>query len=106
MSEFHEPDDRERESFRLAMPFVSVRSVGGAFDDDSYVAGYECGCIDVELRSKPLTYKRILHTGNLPQLDLIAMKHGYVCHHRPSRGADGWSKVLFIQSRAERQRSQ
>ena len=69
----------EDEGRELVMPFVVVSSRGGPFDDQAFVAGYECGVIDMALNVLvPIggTVSRWVHPELLPQIDLIAMKHG------------------------------
>jgi hypothetical protein len=77
-------DEREFEDggqrFELVMPFVVVTSKGGPYDDAAFVAGWECAVIDRALGAVAeyeATFRRTVHSANLPQLDLIAMKHGY-----------------------------
>lgn len=66
-------------SYDLVMPFVTVASNGGIHDDDSYVAGWEMGVLDFRLglaRNAGLGLPcATVHVGNMPQVDLIAMKH-------------------------------
>ncbi|MGE3795121.1 MAG: hypothetical protein AB7I38_14500 [Dehalococcoidia bacterium] len=71
--------DHEDASYGLVMPFVATTSNGGPFDDQAFVAGYECGSIDMALHVlAPIgaTVSRWVHPELLPQLDLIAMRHG------------------------------
>lgn len=66
--------------YGLVMPFVPVKSRGGPYDDNSYVAGYEMGLLDARL---PLLGDWVvqcrftIHKENLEQADLIAMRHGF-----------------------------
>src|SRR5438128_6149503 len=88
---------RDEEWFGLVMPFVSVTSKGGSFDDESFVAGYECGLLGKKLEMKPATVKRIMttvHTGNVAQLDLLAMKHGWQMTTEETE-VDDWTYVEF-----------
>jgi hypothetical protein len=62
----------------FVMPFVACASAGGRYDDDAYVAGYECGRVDALLGQGPRSASAVVHEGNLEQLDLIAMNHGYI----------------------------
>lgn len=68
--------------YDLVMPFVTVTSKGGPHDDVAYVAGWEMGQLDYRLalaafggHNVPPT---VLRRENLPQIQLIAMKHGLV----------------------------
>jgi len=68
------------QQFELVMPFVVVTSKGGPYDDGAFVAGWECAAIDKALAAiaeYAVSFRRTVHSANLPQLDLIAMKHGY-----------------------------
>lgn len=72
----------EPEEFDLVMPFVTVQSVGGPHDDNSYVAGYEMGSLDKVLTQRALQgamtpFRSVLRADNRAQADLIAMQHGY-----------------------------
>jgi hypothetical protein len=93
-------DQPEEESAaELVMPFVTVASEGGPHDDTSYVAGWECGAVDARLQlcaavsAEPLP--TVVQTVNLPQLDLVAMRHGYVMTPRPDLEIPEWSHVTF-----------
>jgi hypothetical protein len=97
-----EPDD----TYGLVMPFVTVASKGGPHDDRAYVAGWQCGTLDVELRIASQVgvtqLDRTVSEESLPQLDLIAMKHGFqlVRHDwseedAESGAAAGWASVSF-----------
>lgn len=63
--------------YDLVMPFVTVATQGGPHDDESYVCGFEMGALDVLLDSRVSAVEQVIHASNLPQVDLIAMKHGY-----------------------------
>lgn len=83
--------------FGLVMPFVVVKSKDGPYEDDAYVAGFEAGRLDALLEHDLLATATALdlplHAENLPQLDLIAMRRGYVMDIEHSD--DGWSFVSF-----------
>lgn len=83
------------------LPFVVCRSRGGPYDDESFVAGFQCGEIDRALsvaylvRAQqvrfPTVYARLL-----PQLDLVAMRHLYqVGPVRVIESAPQWADVTF-----------
>lgn len=81
-------------TYEMVMPFVVVASKGGPFDDSSYAAGWEAGAIDERLSTltlvdKTLTLGITVHTENRPQLDLVAMKHGYQATFEDSE-VEGW----------------
>jgi hypothetical protein len=82
--------------FGLLMPFVTVVSRGGPHDDESYVAGYEMGQLDARLAAaghhRLGCPEVVMQRANLPQAELIAMRHGMVAieremdlsgHHEP-----------------------
>lgn len=74
----------------LIMPFVTVASVGGPHDDDSYVAGYEMGCLDAILQqNRPRTLAQTIRSDSLLQADLLAMRYGYALTSEGS-GVEGW----------------
>lgn len=80
--------DEHADGYGLVVPFVAVASVGGPYDDASYVAGYNAGVLDGQLSGwtlprpdrpmPPLPIDtRWVETENVAQMDLIAMKHGW-----------------------------
>lgn len=82
----------EQDNYDLLMPFLPVRSKGGPYDDDAFVAGYEMGLLDMQLVSKPppdLLPNRAIHIENRGQADLIAMRHGFVAEF-DAADVDGW----------------
>ena len=89
-------------NFELFMPFVTVQSNGGPHEDGSYVAGWECGALDERLSAaklvRALELEATVHTDNLPQMDLLAMKHGYrMAKTDPTLDVvEGWTFVTFI----------
>lgn len=94
-------DDCEME---MAMPFVTVVSRGGSHEDQAYTAGWECGGLDGRLAVLAalggISLSATIRTENVPQADLIAMRHGYRLRHRPSSTAGGeeipeWSFAHF-----------
>lgn len=87
-------DDEHQARYGLVMPFVSVASKGGPFDDTAYVAGYECGQIDGKMLDESLVaMPHTVRTANLEQLDLIAMHRGFVMER--GEGDDEWTDVTF-----------
>jgi hypothetical protein len=71
--------NEEQPGHELVMPFVSLASKGGPFDDAAFTAGYEMGLLDAEL-AHPYTFGlvyRTLRRENREQADLIAMRHGW-----------------------------
>ena len=72
--------------FGLLMPFVTTTSNGGPHDDESYVAGYEMGQLDARLAAaahhKLGCPEVVVQRKSLPQVELIAMRHGMVATER------------------------
>jgi hypothetical protein len=92
-----ESDQSSGAEYGLVMPFVTLNSRGGPHDDQSYVAGWEMGALDMvlgEMPDSPLpaTYNFTIRSDNRPQFELIAMKHGYNAIVAES-GTEGWSYV-------------
>lgn len=88
----------DEHEFGLVMPFVVVASKGGPYDDEAYVAGYEAGNIDLLLERKDdakLLHGFPAHTANVPQIDLLAMQHGYTMIAEPSENAPEWTFLSF-----------
>ena len=77
----------EDHEFDLLIPFVCVTSVGGPFDDDSFVAGIEFERIAHTLntlKSIDITwYETNIRPALLKQVDLVAMHYGWTCTELP-----------------------
>lgn len=98
-------DDAEAE-YGLVMPFVVCQSKGGPYDDDAFAAGFHAGRIDCWLRVLPILERiggkfdtsepEMVRSPLVPQLDLIAMRHGYVVEAEPwAEHPDEWTAVRF-----------
>lgn len=85
--------------YTLAMPFVLCQSEGGPYDDAAFIAGATCGALIEELRVLRLTtatpHERYVNAKYLPQIDLIAMSHGYTIKPGELDEASGWQIVAF-----------
>lgn len=84
--------------YEMVMPFVTVTSKGGPHDDDSYVAGYIMGTLDATLRVAATinaSFEATIEDPNMPQVDLLAMQHGYVTTIQPIEDSPGWHHVMF-----------
>ena len=85
--------------YDLVMPFVLVKSQGGPYDDADFVAGATCGALMEELRvcqAVAATPKeRYIDEAHLPQVDLIAMRHGFSLEQGELDEASGWRLVSF-----------
>jgi hypothetical protein len=92
------PEHAEGE-YAPVMPFVLCKSNGGPFDDAAFVAGATCGALIEELRMLRLTAaiprERYMDARYLPQVDLIAMAHGYAVTLGDLDEASGWQAVTF-----------
>lgn len=91
-------DDTEEVGYEVVVPFVVVQSEGGPFDDEAYVCGFEAAKIDEALtRGRPFI-TTVVHTANMPQFDLMAMRWGYTL--RSERHDDDWTSVWFTKAGA------
>jgi hypothetical protein len=65
--------------YQMTMPFVTVTERGGPHETGAYVAGFEMGSLDQQLKLNPAESGQtfMLHAENQPQADLIAMRRGY-----------------------------
>lgn len=80
--------------YGLGMPFVACRSKGGPYDDDAYAAGFEAGMLYILLAAAgPDNMPHLIHRANREQVDLIAMRHGYVTSFEDA--GDDWLSVTF-----------
>lgn len=68
--------------YDMVMPFVTTDGEGGIHDARSYACGWEMGQLDAQLNMtrhlSAVPIALMIHTENLPQVDLIAMKHGFL----------------------------
>jgi hypothetical protein len=93
----------EESTYALVMPFVVCASHGGPLEDHPFVIGYELGGLGAELSmcetlgSQP--YPRYVHEEGVAQLDLIAMRHGYVLSLGELDDSEEWRYVDFIRYR-------
>ena len=87
----------------LVMPFVTVASKGGPHDDESFTAGWMCGTVYAHFSalsqlngmvSSLIDVPVATRVSVLPQLDLIAMKHGYTMKVTPYDDEHAW--VQFV----------
>ncbi len=85
-------------SYDLVMPFVACVSKGGAYDDQAFVAGWECGALDARFQAMVGTafmVERWVPPNLIPQLDLIAMKYD-LSLQQVSTSEDGEYVQVFI----------
>lgn len=72
----------DESDFTLVMPFVCVTSVGGPYDDDSFVAGMRLQELRSTLAALPVGVYRYQPPFPFPeglsdQIDLVAMEAGF-----------------------------
>ena len=91
--------DEEEPQYELVMPFVACKSVGGSFEDDAFTAGYHYGQIAEQLeKAGPAVFdmRYTVSTRLVSQLDLLAMRHGFVLETAPwDESPDEWTFVKF-----------
>lgn len=86
--------------YEMVMPFLVVRSKGGPYDDEAFTAGWAMGSLDARLGSLVIdpggTYKIdvTVPPDCVPQIDLIAMKHGFACETTDTSD-DHWTQVVL-----------
>jgi len=95
-------EEKSADEFGLVYPFVVCESNGGPYDDQSFVAGWECAQVDAHLKQaagrNAVGYGPSVRTANLPQIDLIAMHNGFEMDaHTPEEFGEPteWSMVKF-----------
>jgi hypothetical protein len=82
----NDPDDANHVTYGLVMPFIVTTSHGGPYEDKAFVAGWAAGWLDAMLATaRPLgaTIERYVPPGLMPQLELVAMHHGYTVTSEP-----------------------
>lgn len=82
------------DEFNLLMPFVVCKSKGGPYDDESFVAGFQASHLDTKLMSAPDSLFWTVYTALVPQVDLIAMRHGYTAVYEPTEYSE-WTQVAL-----------
>lgn len=97
------PDTPEPDGYGLVMPFTVVKSADGPYDDEAFCAGYDCAKLWDELetcaRFGATPQARHVKSGIIPQLDLIAMNHGFtVAFDDESAESHGWRLATFARS--------
>lgn len=81
-------------TYELVMPFVVCATQGGPYEDRSFVAGYELGCIAADPALVGSTGRHI-RTESVPQADLIAMHHNLSCEVGDADESGEWTHVRF-----------
>lgn len=86
-------------TFGLEMPFIICASQQGPYADEPFAAGWTCGELYTELAAcrqlgaRP--HGRYVPPEILPQVDLIAMKHGFTVHRDAERNTPAWAYIEF-----------
>lgn len=75
--------DDEAPTYSLVMPFVVCQSKDGPYDDGAFVAGVRFGKLDSLLNMKPSQHSEYVEAELVPQLELLAMHHGYKFEAQP-----------------------
>lgn len=94
-----QPDDSgDAAAWGLVLPFVVTASHDGPYDDQSFVAGWQAGRADTELRIAAAVGARSagfqVYTDLVRQVELSAMSHGYPhVVATPLEGMPEWSWV-------------
>lgn len=103
MSE-HDDQADETEGYELVLPFVVCESQGGPYNDEAFVAGWEAGRLDLMIAEQAKAGARgpivaTVHRGNLPIVDLIAMRHGYTLTEGvlATDDADTWQTYAVVE---------
>lgn len=90
-----EEPSAEDVAYELVMPFVCCTSEGGPYDDEAFVAGWECARIDSALARRPALYDATVREALLAQLDLIAMRRGYTLDAEAYDADSDWRFARF-----------
>lgn len=90
-------------AMELVMPFTCVTSVGGPYDDRAFAAGFQAGQIDRSLAAIAAVegqgmYDITVRTDLAPQLDLIAMRHGFTTDAEQDAAWPEWSRWTAVRS--------
>lgn len=95
-------DDEPMPGYSLVMPFVVCASNGGPYDDNSFVAGVVFATHQGLLEHAHPETGRSVEPGFpvfnplVPQLDLLAMSHGFSLVAEPVEGMeDEWTQVTY-----------
>jgi hypothetical protein len=80
--------------YGLLMPFVVCESQGGPYADQPFVSGYRLGHLDAQLEyEQPPSWEGYVAPADVPQVDLLAMRHGYAMEAEPHD--DDWTSVTL-----------
>lgn len=92
-------DEQSDPEYGLVVPFVVTESYDGPLDDEAFTIGFELGQIDSEMDICAALYaipqSRYVHTVGVEQLDLLAMRRGYLLQPGDRDDSDEWTYVEF-----------
>lgn len=89
-------DEKDHDAeYGLVTPFVVCTSVGGPYDDDSFVAGIRLGLWQSLLKLQPSEHANYEPAALVPQLDLLAMQNGYRMISEPYEESPNWVLVTM-----------
>jgi hypothetical protein len=95
-------DQPEPDGYSLVVPFVVCRSNGGPYDDESFVAGWQCGDIDRALAAAAAVgasrvRQPMVHAAIIKQLELVGMYRGFPTLQADAiEGCPEWADVTFV----------
>ncbi len=99
-------DRPEEDGYSLAVPFIACNSQGGPYDDNAFVAGFQCGEIDRALKAIEAaggnSAEFTVYTPLVKQVELLGMNRGF-----PVMTADTfddtpeWTHVRFSASKEQ-----
>jgi hypothetical protein len=96
-------DDDQQPQFgaemELVMPFTVAASQGGPYEDAAFTAGWHAGELSLAMQTLASiggTLTRAVPTPLVPQIDLIAMRHGYQVRAVPwPEDPEAWTTVTI-----------
>lgn len=90
---------QDDDGYELAVPFILCSSQNGPFDDEAFVAGFQCGEVDraltVVAAAGGSRFTATVYTASIRQLELFAMNRGFP-GVAVDRHDDTWSTVTFM----------
>lgn len=96
-----ELDQPEQDTYGLVVPFIVCQTAGGPFEDEAFVAGFQCGEIDKALavaavaNASTVTFPTV-RTALAKQVELLAMNRGFpVMTVTESEEYPEWCSVTF-----------
>lgn len=96
----------EEAGYTVVMPFLVVQSKGGPYEDEAFTAGWAMGSLDAKLEALSIDLRAAYKIGVtvptecIPQIDLIAMKHGFICAAAATKDPT-WMRAVLTRSPGE-----